>query len=218
MVATLEKSDKNPKFHRFLGLSPELRNNIYEFAIADLNSDKNKKGRVRPETPAISRTNRQLRMESMPLFFHNTCQTIIVSAGSSRTVPLPQRRTTRIPSGEVTDEYRNYFSYAERAGWLQHMRHFQWRIMGQTLNRDGGVIKRWNERYFVDFSSAMQTVTTSNGEVSNDHKDKDKDGRLERVQNGMAEITDNESTSMTALDFYSMMAFFMDSVVRRTPN
>lgn len=208
MVAALEKADKNPQFHRFLDLSAELRNAVYKFAIAD--ADPKNKPRVRPETPAISRVNHQLRDETLPLFFRHTCMTIVVSAGPSKARPLPQRRTSRTHSAELSKEYLNYLIHADRAGWLQHMRHFQWRVMGLTVNRNGGIVGRWDERYFVKFANSMLTVETSTGE-------EDKDGRLEAVQAKMAETTDDLSTRMTPVNFYTMMAFFMGRVVRRTP-
>jgi hypothetical protein len=213
LIAILEEADKHPEFHRFMELSAELRDMVYKIAIKD-NNPKNI-ARVRPKTPAICRLNHQVRDETVPIFFRATCQTIIVSAKPGISRPLPQGRSTRTQTAELDAKSQEYFSHAEKKGWLQHMRHFQWRLQGKALNRNGNDIiqKDWNDRYFVNFSNNMQGVVTS---MKKKDKENDRENRLEGVQAKMAAITDGDSGEMTPLDFNSMIAVFMDSVVERS--
>jgi hypothetical protein len=215
LVAILEKADKHPEFTCFMELSPELRDMVYKFAIQDDNP-KNI-ARVCPKTPAICRLNHQIRDETLPIFFRATRQNIIVSAKPGRSRPLPQGRSARTQTAETDRKFQEYFIHAEKEGWLQHMRHFQWRLMGRTLSRNGNVNgnfeKHWYDRYFVDFSNNMQTVVTR---MKQEDMEKDTDNRLEGVQAKMAVITGGESRKMTLSVFYSMFAAFEVSVVERS--
>lgn len=197
MVAALKKADKKPRFERFLELPAEVRNAIYGLAL----QDGQKKARVRPHTPAIGRVNRQIRSETLPLFFRGICMTIVVTAAPTK--PIPQRRYPGDHPTEVSDDFKKYFAHATKMGWTQHMRHFQWRIQGASFSssRDG-FEKLWSERYFVKFSNNMQTVKSRS-------VDQGRKGRLSLIQAGMEEITDTEDTTMTKDNFYSMMAFFL---------
>ena len=201
MIKTLKKADENPSFSRFLDLSAEIRNEIYGLAIADINSEGSR--RVRPVTPAISRTNRQIRTETVPLFFRSTCQTIVVSSLSVG------RFTHRLQQAEIDDKYKDYFNHARKVGWLQHMRRFQFRLMGQTLGRNGQPKKHWDARYYVQFANNMQIVETSHGE------EEDKQGLLPKIMAMMTTVIDGESTVMTAKEFRSMIACFLAAVDSR---
>jgi hypothetical protein len=69
-VRELEADDERATFTKFLGLPPELRNRIYtvhfeSFPNLDL-----------PTTPPITQVSRQLRQETLTLFYH-TCKLII---------------------------------------------------------------------------------------------------------------------------------------------
>jgi hypothetical protein len=209
LIAILEEADKEPEFHRFMELSPELRDMVYNFSFQ--NNNPKDLPRVRPKTPAICRLNHETRDETLPIFFRTTCLSIVVSAKPSRSKPMPQGRSTRTQTAEIDEKFQGFFIHAEKKGWLQHMRHFQWRLMGKTFNGNGNDIigKDWNDRFFVDFSNNMQTVATW-------RKEKDRESRLEGVQAKMASITNSESANMTPSAFNSMMAIFMDSVVKRS--
>lgn len=196
MIAALRKADKDPQFHRFLDLPAEVRNAIYGLALADTKN----KMRVRPATPAISRVNRQIRNETLPLFFRGICMTIVVTAAPTK--PNPQRRYHGDHPTHVSDATKKYFAHATKMGWTKDMRHFQWRIQGASFSNSGGFERRWNERYFVKFSNNMQTVKTRSG-------DEGRKNRLDAVQAGMELIADTEDTSLTKEDFYGMMAFFI---------
>jgi len=198
LLKALREADKNPIFSRFLILPPELRDRIYKLAIADVSSKDPR--RVRPVTPPISRTNRLIRDETLPIFFRGICQTIIVSS-----VPAGPA-SFRLQQAEISDKYQNYFDHAMRVGWLQHMRCFQFRLMGQTLGRDGQAKKHWNARYYVQFANNMQTVKTWTG------KDEDKEGLLAKIMAGMTATTDGSNAIMTAKEFSAMIAFFLATV------
>lgn len=158
--------------------------------------------RVRPQTPAISRANRQIRSETLPLFFRGLCMTIVVTAAPTK--PVPQRRYPGDHPTQVSDATKKYFAHAAKMGWTKHMRHFQWRIQGASLSSKtgGGYEKLWNERYFIKFSNNMQTVKTRAAHEG-------RKNRLNLVQTAMEEIADTEETTMTKDDFYGMMAFFL---------
>jgi hypothetical protein len=52
IVPALERVDRNPQFTHFCKLSPEIRNAVYELAIADTEP------RMCPKTPAVGRVDR----------------------------------------------------------------------------------------------------------------------------------------------------------------
>lgn len=191
---TLRKADRKARFSRFVDLPAELRNRIYEFALVDV-FDYNEGRRVRPPTPAISFVNHQLRDETLPLFFRGICQNIIVCG--PRTGPRRLRN-------ELCKEYNHYFKYAKRVGWLQHMRYFHFRLEGYALDFDGRP-KEWNARYYVDFSPNMESVETWS-EVKGKE---DREGRLSKIQHGIAKIVDGGNTTMTAKHFDAMIKFFL---------
>jgi hypothetical protein len=207
LIAILEEADKQPEFHRFMGMSPELRDMVYRFSFQ--NNNPTDLSRVCPKTPAICRLNHETRDETLPIFFRTTRLSIVVSAKPGRSKPMPQGRSTRTQTAEIHEKFQEYFLPAEKKGWLQHMRHFQWRLMGKTFNGNSNDIigKDWDDRFFVDFSNNMQTVATW-------RKEKDRESRLEGVQAKMATTTNRESVNMTPSAFDCMMAIFMDSVVK----
>jgi hypothetical protein len=198
LMKTLREADKEPSFSRFLDLSAELRNEIYKIAIEDINVKDS--SRVRPVTPAISRTNRQIRNETLPLFFRGICQTIVVSS-----FPVGQF-SHRLQQAKFDVKYQDYFNHAIKVGWLQHIRRFQFRLMGETLGRNGQPKKHWDARYYVQFANNTQSVETKTGE------EEDKQGLLSKIMAGMATVVDGESTVMTAKEFWSMIAFFLATV------
>ena len=70
LVSTLEQADEDATFDRIFDLPPELRNHIYtlhfeQFSVCN-----------RPITPPITQASRQLRQESL-LLFYRTCITEI---------------------------------------------------------------------------------------------------------------------------------------------
>ena len=79
-TVALERAIKPATFPRFLELPAELRNNIYEHAVADHKTQ----ALTRPQQPAICRASRQLRHESLGLFYFT--QTFVIS-----TVGTPQK-------------------------------------------------------------------------------------------------------------------------------
>ncbi|TKA25879.1 hypothetical protein B0A50_05634 [Salinomyces thailandicus] len=68
-VTTAAAEDKSARFPRFLDLPPELRNRIYHFALAPDPST----ALVRPAPPALSATSRQVRQETLPIFYGDNC-------------------------------------------------------------------------------------------------------------------------------------------------
>lgn len=202
MAAALKNADKHPRFSRFLDLAPELRNRIYEFAIEDLNPTK--QSRVSPMTPAISRVNRQLRMETLPLFFRETCFTIVIWH--------PFAMSSRRESPEISAKARSYFYHAETAGWLSHMRYFRWLLGGEALNRTTGSTQLWHKRFDVEFPSDMQTVETVETSTG---KKQDNASHLEAVQTMMAVVNGNNSMTMTDEIFEAMSEIIMAYVEER---
>ena len=208
MVKILTKADKNSSFSRFLYLPPELRNEIYKYAIADLNPKRNP--RLRPASPDMCRVNRQTRSESLPLFLHSIDQTIIVSwipAGPA---------SHRCPKAVLCDEYHIYFKNAHRLGWLQHMRRFHFRIMErkQTRGRNGHAKIDPNARYLVKFANMMEHVKTWRRvqKDKNGCSPKIKDDFLPKITAVMASTTNGGNTTMTAERFNAMIDAFLDTV------
>ena len=202
MVVALKNADKHPRFPRFLDLAPELRNRIYEFAIEDLNPTK--QSRVSPATPAISRVNRQLRNETLPFFFRNTCITIVIWH--------PFAMSSRRETPEIGAKARSYFNHAETAGWLGHMRHFRWLLGGEAFNRTINSTQPWHKRFDVEFSSDMQTVRTRQTLTG---KKQDNSSHLEAVQTVMGAVNGNNSLTMTDDVFEAMSEIIMAYVEER---
>lgn len=63
LVDILETADVEALFPDFLGLSAELRNRIYEYALSS------SPALERPEQPGLTRANKQLRSESLGIFY-----------------------------------------------------------------------------------------------------------------------------------------------------
>jgi hypothetical protein len=211
LITILEEADMHPEFHRYMELAPELRDMITKLAIK--NENPRNLPRMCPRTPAICCLNHQTRDETLPIFFRATRQTLVVSAQPGRSRPLAQGRSIPTQTAKVDEKTQRFFIHAEKKGWLQHMRHFHFRLMGRTLNGNGTIGKDWNDRYFVNFSNTMQTVATC---MKKKDKENDRENCLEGIQAKMAAITDGESESMTPSAFDSMMAIFMGSVVERS--
>ncbi|GAB7335161.1 hypothetical protein MBLNU13_g06993t1 [Cladosporium sp. NU13] len=205
---TLRKADKNPSFYCFLDLPPELRNEIYKHAIADL--DPKRKPRLRPASPDICRVNRQTRSESLPLFLHSIDQTIIVSWVP--TGPAPYGRQKAV----LSDKYHTYFRNARKLGWLQHMRRFHFRIMQRNQSRgsNGHAKIDPNARYLVKFANMMEDVKTWRlvQKDKNGCSPKIKDDFLPKITAVMASTNNGEDTTMTAEKFNAMIAIFLDTV------
>ncbi|KAK1048822.1 hypothetical protein LTR74_017456 [Friedmanniomyces endolithicus] len=68
LLSALDQADLNPKFEHFLQLPPELRNKIYADYYAGF-----KMPLCAPSQPPLSHTCRQLRQESLPMFYA-TCK------------------------------------------------------------------------------------------------------------------------------------------------
>ena len=64
LVKWLEEADLHPDFNRFLGLPPELRNKVYGYYYAGL-----RQPIYAPSQPPLSRICRQIRKESLPMFY-----------------------------------------------------------------------------------------------------------------------------------------------------
>lgn len=197
LIDILSKADQKSSLSRFLELPPELRNEIYKHAIADIITEKTDL-RVRPASPAICRINKQTRSESLPLFFHSIDQNIIVSL-----VPVGPYRIQR---AMICDEYYNYFEKALKFGWLQHMRRFHFRLSDHAPGRNGQTKKDKKARYHVKFASNMQNVKTL------PHEKSARDGLLPKLQAGMATITDGGNTTLTGKKFNSIITVFLDTV------
>lgn len=197
LIDILRKADKKSSLSRFLELPPELRNEIYKHAIADIVTEKTDL-RVRPASPAICRINKQTRSESLPLFFHSIDQNIIVSL-----VPVGSHRIQR---AMICDEYYNYFEKARKFGWLQHMRRFHFRLSEHAPGRNSQTKKDKKARYHVKFASNMQNVKTS------PHEKNAKDGLLPKLEAGIANTTKGGNTNMTGKKFNSMITVFLDTV------
>lgn len=194
MVYALKKADKQPRFDRFTELPAECRNEIYRLALEDT------KPRVRPAPPAISQVSRQLRSETLPLFFHMATVTIVVTAEPAKRIALS--RYFGDHKTEIAPKTRKYFNYARKAGWTKHMRNFQWRIMGASYSTKDKLEKPWNECYLVRFSTNMQNVETF-------ARDRRSQARVDLIQAGMTKIADTENTKLTDADFKNMVAFFL---------
>lgn len=199
MIASLRKADKDPSFDHFTSLPAELRNQIYGLILAD------DKPRVRPVSPAISRVSSELRKETLPIFFRNTTQTIVVT-----TVPLKkdmpqQRHNNNIKLGEIVKAYGRYFDHAAKMGWIQHMRRFQFRVERHSFDRKTRVSKHWHERHFVKFARNMSYAQTWVREK------KEGDDGEERVRAAMAGIASRPRAHMGKRDLKSMLSYFVTS-------
>jgi hypothetical protein len=208
LTHTLRKADENPSFSRFSDLPPELRNEIYKYAIADLSPKR--EPRMRPASPEICRVNKQTRRESLPLFFNSIDQNIIVSWSSvGPDSHHPQKAV-------LCKEYHTYFENARKLGWLQHMRRFHFRIMKreQTPGGNGQAKIDPNARYYVKFSNMMENVKTWR------RAEKDKKGRLPNIEDtflpkivaGMATTIGGRNNIMTAKKLNFTIAVFLDTV------
>ena len=197
LIDILVKADKKSSLSRFLELPPELRNEIYKHAIADIITNKTDL-RVRPASPAICRINKQTRSEALPLFLHSIDQNIIVSL-----VPAGPHRLQR---AVICDEYYNYFEKARKLGWLQHMRRFHFRLSEHAPGRNGRTEKDKKARYHVKFASNMQNVKTS------PHGKNVADGLLPKLEAGIATTTEGGNPTMTGKKFNLMITVFLDTV------
>lgn len=208
MIEILRKADEKSSLSPFLELPPELRSEIYKYAIADIIA-KTQDSRVRPPSPGLCRINSETRRESLPLFLRETAQTIIVSW-----VPAgPESDHSQKPV--LCDEYRTYFKDAREFGWLQHMRLFHFRIMKLELPTgvDGQTKADHNARYYVKFAKMMENVETW-CEV----KDKKgplpaaEDQFLSKIKAEMSAIQLSGNVTMNSKDFESMIGIFLRTV------
>lgn len=192
----LQKEDKRLRFDRFVDLPAELRNNIYNIVLQDPCA------RVRPATPAISRVNKQFRNESLPIFFRNTIQTIVLHDRPSQL--RPQRHTPTTQEKRVmNDKTKAYFKHAARQGWLKDMRRFQWRLMRGSFDRASARVRRWDERYHVQFSKDMK-----HGKAWTRKDEPISKARLPKVTDKIAKIHHSKMKDLTRADFNRMMDFF----------
>ncbi|KAK4539579.1 hypothetical protein LTR36_010515 [Oleoguttula mirabilis] len=77
---TLEIADRQRTFHAFLKLPPELRNLVYEHMFDDIAPLA--EGLLRPKQPSITRVCRQVRQESLGLFY--ATQTFVLEIADGR--------------------------------------------------------------------------------------------------------------------------------------
>jgi hypothetical protein len=207
LIDILTKADKKSSLSRFLELPPELRNQIYKYAIEDVVAEKTK-FRVRPESPNICRVNKQTRTESLPLFLRSIHQTIIVSVVPVGPGTHPLRRAV------ICDEYYAWFKEVHKFGWLQHMRSFHFRLKDHTPRHNGKSKIDENARYSVEFAKNMESVKMWRREK------KDKNGRLQRAKDdllpkikaGMATTRLPGNSTMTTREFDSMIKIFLETV------
>ena len=66
LVEFLDKADQQPRFHRFLDLPAEIRNRIYTMHIYSFDEPE-----VTPSQPPITLTNRQIRSETIEMFYRS---------------------------------------------------------------------------------------------------------------------------------------------------
>lgn len=82
LVATLEQSDDQATFRRFLELPAELRNRIYELHLVNVSLERGRCGRpsdsylLTPAQPFHSRTSRDIRAEVLAVFYEK-CRFLI---------------------------------------------------------------------------------------------------------------------------------------------
>lgn len=198
MIARLERDDQTSTFPRFLKLSTELREMIYLFAMDG-------KARTRPAPPPISRTNRQIRSESLPIFFQNVAINIHVSRGAPRRSSHQEGNMVFHGKNEpmqISKDYVEYFDYAFDKGWLQHMRHFQWYISCHESIVPGGFRRDRTEKYQLMFSKNMEyghifVKFHRNGRI------------IHEKQKCIVDGTNKHERTMTMKGLISIFAWFM---------
>ena len=79
LVSLLLKADMNPTFNRFSDLPPELRVRIYNLYMADFSISSFQ----HPVDPPLTRTNRLIRSESLPIFYQR-CTFRLAISGQAR--------------------------------------------------------------------------------------------------------------------------------------
>lgn len=79
LISLLLKADMNPTFAQLNNLPPELRTRIYEFYLIDFTA----KSIQHPIDPPLTRTNRLLRSEALPIFYQQ-CSFRIEISGLAR--------------------------------------------------------------------------------------------------------------------------------------
>lgn len=195
----LRKKDKEARFDRFRELPPEIRNQIYKLNLQD------EKVRVRPATPAISRVNKQLRAESLPIFFRNTVQSIVLY--EELKTSTPQQASTGEFRKVVNIKTKEYFKHAARQGWLKDMRLFSLRMTRSSLDRNTGRLRSWDERFYVKFSPKMQRMGVWTKQDDQTSKD-----RLPQIRPRMGKIHKTKREILTRKDFNRMMAIFIKEI------
>ena len=87
----LESEDKARTFHRLLDLPPELRNSVYRFATVSGTVT----ALVRPPPPPICQASKQLRCESLPIFFGLTNFGLTINGSVVQLKPQKRTRVLR---------------------------------------------------------------------------------------------------------------------------
>jgi len=86
LTQALLSADANPTFHRFLDLPAELRAVVYDIHMHEFTRDPLR----HPSQPPLTRTNRQLRSEALPIFFATCTFTLTPSLERERANPLSE--------------------------------------------------------------------------------------------------------------------------------
>lgn len=89
LVRLLLIADMNPTFTRFIDLPPQLRVRIYELYMADFTT----KSLRHPIDPPLTRTNRLLRSEALPIFYQQCTFCIEIEIDAE---PHPRRQLLQV--------------------------------------------------------------------------------------------------------------------------
>ena len=201
MVARLVKADEDSSFPHFMELSPELREMVYGYAMEN-------KARTRPAPPPICRTNQLIRAESLPIFFQNVTMNVHVFQGSSDEPPYegdyvvvgPSRR-----SMHISKAYLEYFAYATKHHWIEHMRHFQWYVSTHDSVMPGHLKRHRTNVVQYKYTKLMESVQVSLTFKIN--------GRSQCIEGMPEENPDKKDEKMSNRRFAFMVAYFMGAHV-----
>jgi hypothetical protein len=198
MVTRLKVADKNSRFPRFQELAPELREMVYLYAMDD-------KACTRPAPPPISRTNRLIRSESLPVFFKNVTMNVHLFSGSQwkpshqEAVGIFKRNGT---SMHISKDYLDYFNYATEKGWVRHMRRFQWYVGSRASAVPGGFKRDRTEKILVELSKDKKS-----GQITEYRKKPQ--GRLAPDDNRTSKFDMEDGKTVTDHKFKSMFQLFL---------
>lgn len=190
------KADEDSSFPHFLKLAPELRVMIYGYAMDN-------KARTRPSPPPICCVNREIRKESIPVFFGNVMMNVHVFAGESWEKPYEGDYAVVVgqKSMHISKAYLEYFAYATEKHYMEDMRHFQWYVSSYGSTTPGHLKRHRTDIFQFKWSKLMENL----------HKDHTirKNGRLIRLFDEVIEGSDKDNTKMTPDRFDCMLTWLM---------